>query len=352
MSSAESSPLFTTPTSGHEQIPAERLQSGSIRSVMSPLTCVGAMSVTNKLDQLASRAETPSGLRSAPSLMPNGPERMISPLNSAIITATPTRRSLSCSENLGTSSTLENRILTSTSTSPGALIKSGLSRNLTGGLHTLKKCQRRKASSRQSEICTPEGIPEVSDEDLSGSDSASAFPSVVECTSSELCSHNSGLQSSDAGLAPVDNHNLRQDESSAKSGQIIDPVDQAFERARLTQEQPPKVLQSQAMARRPKTPGLRVEFANPPVAFSATETNIKTPRSSGQGDSGLGSRPSLHGLSSCSGPSTVMSNIGDVSGTSMPLARAVIAESFTTENTRGLWCPPWPRTPAMKRGIM
>lgn len=295
MSSAESTPLFTSPASGHGQLPADCHRSGSICGIASPLACAGTMLATNELDRLAIQAKEASELRSAPYLTPNGPEVASYPLNKASFAAASIRRRQSQSEGTGSSP------LTGTPT---------------GALHFPKKSQRRKASSRQSEICTPEGIPEVSDEDLLSSDSASVFASAVESTPSQPCPRNDSLPSSDIASMLAVNLSPQHDDSIA-SDTLTDPVDQAFERARLTQEQPPKVLQSTTMARRSKTSGLRVEFANPPVVSSAPDLGLKTP--------------------------------SNLSGTSPPLARAVFSESITPENTRGLWCPPRPRIPVMKR---
>lgn len=296
--SAESTPLFTSPASGHGKLTADRHRSGSICGVASPLAGASTMLATNELDRLARRAKESSELRSTPHLAPNGPEVASSPLTKASFVTASIRRRQSQSEGTGSSS------LTGTPT---------------GALHFPKKSQRRKASSRQSEIFTPEGIPEVSDENLSSSDSALVFASAVESTSSQPCPRHDSLPCPAIASMSAGNPSTQHDESNA-SDTIIDPVDQAFERARLTQEQPPKVLQSTAMTRRSKASGLRVEFTNPPVVSSAPDLGLKAPSSLG--------------------------------GTSPPLARAVFSESITPENTRGLWCPPRPRTPAIKRDSM
>lgn len=350
MSSTESSPLFTTPVSGHGQIPNDLLRSGSDRGALNPLASAGIMLATNELDRTVSRAEQASEVRFAPSLTPKGPGVAMTPLNSTPSIEATSRRSLGLSENVNYSPTLEGGTCASASDQHSLLIKSPLSRSLTDALCVLRKSQRRKASSRQSEICTPEDIPEVSDEDLSGSDSASTFTSAVEHTPSELCSRNGGLLSSDANLLSVDGLSIQKD-APAKSDNITDPVDQAFERARLTQGQPPKVMQLPAMTRRSKTPGLRVEFAIPPVALSAPDLEPQSPKSPGDANNALGSRPRLHGSSSYPGPTPYGSRMSNwTGGTSTPLARAVMSDSITPENTRGLWCPPRPRTPAVKRG--
>lgn len=209
------------------------------------------------------------------------------PLNSASFAAAPTRKGQSQS---------------------GSMDGSPVPVNTTGTLHLPKKTQRRKASSRQSEICTPEGIPEASDEDNSSSDSASVRPSTVESNS---------LPSSSTVSMPAGSLSPQRAESIALDA-IMDPVDQAFERARLTQEQPPKVLQFTPTSRRSKSSGLRVEFANPPVVLSAPDLGLKSP--------------------------------SNLSGSSTSLARAMCSESITPENTRGLWRPPRARTPVIKRG--
>lgn len=330
MSSTEMCPLFTTPTSEHGQLPIDCLRSGSSRSTASPLACADITLAKTELDRLASQVEQASEIRSTSSLTRDGPEMAASPLRSSLSAVASIRRSLSRSEN--------------TKSSPP------LSGSLIGALH-LQKNQRRKASSRQSEICTPEGIPEVSDEDLSASDSASTFPSAVECSPSEQYLRDNALVTSDPILVPADSCSTQQDGSTPPDS-FIDPIDQAFERACLTQDQLPKVLQSPATTWRAKNPGLRVEFANPLASVSAPEIGHENPKTLGNFNDGLDSCPRIHGLSKHPEYATGRTDIGNLSSSSTPFARAVISETITPEQTRGLWSPPRPRTPAVKRDSM
>lgn len=318
MSSAESNPLFTTPTSGHGQVPAVPFRLGSTYSAVSPSTCAGIMLETDERGGLAHWADQSSEKRPAPSTMPKSPEvAAFSPRNASSAAAS-RRRSFSHSENMYNPMFLDYGVSTSTSNLPGLSMKSPSQGSLTGALRHLRRSQRRTASSRQSEICTPEGIPEASDEDLSGSNSTSGVVPAMECIISDPNACDNGSLSSGMSSVPI----VPSEDKSFVSGNITDPVDQAFERARMTQEQPPKVLQSPSTARRFKNSGLRVEFANP-----------------------------LHGSPSCPVSLTEPTNAINLSGASTPLARAVMSESITPENTRGIWCPPRPRTPAAKRDL-
>lgn len=277
MSSTETSPLFTTPSSEQSQLPGDCVRSNSTRSA------------------------------------------------SAL-----TRRSLSRSENMR---------------------NPPLSGSLISALRFQTRSQRRRASSRQSEICTPEGIPEVSDEDLSASDSASVFPSAVECSPSGQTPRDIVEVVSGPNSAPKESISIQQDESTLPNS-FMDLIDQAFERARLTQEQLPKCLQSTATTRRAKTPGLRVEFAVPLAALAAPDIGLGNFQTLNEVNEGLGSRYRIYDESRHPGSNNGRASINNMIGTSMPLARAVHSEIITPEKTRGLWCPPRPRTPALKKYLL
>lgn len=264
MSSAESSPLFNTPVSCARDIPLSSVRSDPSRSAVNPLAAVSLMLGTAELDRLAIRAGAASERYSMRSqTKPQAPCRERFP-NHAVPPNTPALRSVMSSESVTecTSTILTTETQTSASASqPSVLLLNtsdagvdASSDDIGATLHALRKHYRRKASSRIPEIFATEGIPEVSDEeDWFPSSSTSALgptPSALDSGTNGL--HSLGNPANSTQSAPI-------------PGAVLDPVDKAFEKARLTEDLPPKTFPDKAVTtwRRIKTIGLRVEFTTP-----------------------------------------------------------------------------------------
>lgn len=247
MSSAESSPLLNTPISCAEDIPRRMVRPDLARGVVNPLAAASLILATTGLDRLTSNVKGGSEMHPASQAHPEA------------------------------------------------------SRSGRSSGHVVPP------NTPTITVCTPEGIPEASDEDMSSSNSVP----VLGLTSYGIGSEN---LASESNLIPVD------------------PVDQAFERARLTQDQPPKAAQISANPQSCKTPSLRVEFATPPDQWLE---ELETPRSPEEINSSLGVRPYLR--TTASDPGLDDSHIGLVgsSGDSTSLPGGNISAKLFLHDNEG-----------------
>lgn len=285
MSSAESSPLLNTPASCVGDIPLSQVRADPAQSAVNPLAAVSLMLAATELDRLAVRAGAASEKCSA--LYQSEASNSGRSSGHVVPPNTPALKSLVSSESVAGCTSTDCATETETPASvplntPVVGTDTPLD-NIAGVLHALRKHCRRKTSSRISEICAPEGIPEASDEE-------DLFPSVSTSalgpTPSALDSGTDGLRSLASPTNPT--------QSATVPSSLFDPIDQAFEKARLTQDQPPKVFLGKTVTRRARTPGLRVEFATPPGECVQPETAESPEKDS----PGLGARPRLRNSSS------------------------------------------------------
>lgn len=268
MSSAEASPLFNTPPSTHRggiPNPLSHMQNDLGRSSVNPLAAISIEVATKELDRLASRVEEASIMRRAVDARPESLKISGQSSAQSIKSATPDVKGFFISgtmtESISTKLTSAVVSPTSPSATPQNTPISGVGTprdNITGALHALRRYRRRKTSSKLSEIYTYEGIPEDAEEEVFLSASTSPYGPTTSCTDSRSGPLGSSLLSPRSPYGYADSY-----KRGASPDARIDPVDQAFERALLTQDQPPKVIQAHSKASRSKTPGLHVEFAEP-----------------------------------------------------------------------------------------
>lgn len=257
MSSAESSPLCNTPVSCIGSISSSQVRADPRHSAVNPLAAVSLLLATTELDRLATRIEESSEMHlgsHSTAETPNAGKCC----GHCVAPNTPTIRGLASRETW-TGATSTN--LTSETETPRSIcqapteplntpvsnidtISDGTTSAL--GLFALNKHRRQKTSSRRSEIFSPEGIAEGFGEDMSSSASNSAQDSSA-----------AGPSNSTEPMTTL-------------SDVHVDPVKHAFEQVRLNQDKSPKSFEGNAKTRRSKTPGLRIEFANPLAAREGT----------------------------------------------------------------------------------
>lgn len=319
MYSTEASPLFDTHSSCTGQIPLNQVRPDPSRSAVNPLAAMSLLAATTELDGLATRVIEASQMRKAYQAMPETPISESSPGHAP--SSTPTRGSPFSSTN--TPGTQITSFITGSETpvSPRGTLSAPLNKpvvgistpsdNILGALQPPRKHRRRKTSSRRSEIYTHEDILEGFDEDHSLSGSISPLGPTHSSTGFGSGNFQSSLTSpTSKDIVPV----RRTDDAAPQRS--ADRVEQAFQQARLTQDELPKVFRGDDGSRRTKIPRLRVGFAN-----LSSKRQLQKPE-----NFGLGLRSYLK--TSLSYPALRGNDwfeIADLAGDVMPPARAVVS---------------------------